>query len=137
MEDSRVLGLDFGERRIGVAVSDPLGMLAHTRPFIENNKKTMSKLMTLVEEEVIDKIVLGLPKNLKGEDTASTLKAKAFGEAIQKAIKLDLIYWDERFSTKAAQKQFIAMGIKSKKTKDKIDSQAAAFILQGYLDSRS
>lgn len=138
----RILGLDFGDKTIGVAVSDPFGWTAQGLEIIRREnpaefKKPMRRLAELVEEYQAECIVLGYPKNLDGSEGERCLKTKDFCERIQRRFpKAEVILWDERFSTIAAERSLREVGLNHEKRKSVIDKMAAVHILQGYLDSR-
>jgi len=133
MQD-RVLAIDYGEKRIGLAVSDPLWLTAQPLSFLENNKIFFVESQKIIQEYDVKKIVLGLPKNLQGHDTAKTLEVRAFAEKLRKNLSMEVVFWDERFSTVAVNKFLIGADVSRKKRKKVVDSQAAAFFLQGYMD---
>ena len=133
MQD-RVLAIDYGEKRIGLAVSDPLWLTAQPLSFLENNKIFFVEAQKIIQEYDVKKIVLGLPKNLQGHDTAKTLEVRTFAEKLQKNLSMEVVFWDERFSTVAVNKFLIGADVSRKKRKKVVDSQAAAFFLQGYMD---
>jgi putative holliday junction resolvase len=133
MQD-RVLAIDYGEKRIGLAVSDPLWLTAQPLSFLENNKIFFVEAQKIIQEYDVKKIVLGLPKNLQGHDTAKTLEVRAFAEKLRKNLSMEVVFWDERFSTVAVNKFLIGADVSRKKRKKVVDSQAAAFFLQGYMD---
>ncbi len=130
----RFLGLDYGEKRIGVAVSDPLGLTAQTRPFVTNDKSMWLAFFTLIQENNISKIILGLPKNRLGVDTKKTEEIRKFSEKLKEKTGLEIVFQNEAYSTKAVEKHLIAADVSRKKRKDVVDSQSAAFVLQGYMD---
>jgi putative Holliday junction resolvase len=130
----RALGLDFGQKRIGVAVSDPFGMMAMPLAFVPNTPEAIGAIKALVSQYQIGVIVLGLPLNMKGEETPSSQKVRAFAEKLKKSTGLPVHFQDERFSTQAVERMLIGADMKRDKRKLVIDSQAAAFVLQGFLD---
>ena len=121
----RLLGIDFGEKRIGVAISAKEGRLAFPRVVIENNAKKFSAIKKICENEDISEIIVGLPKNLKGEETKMTEKVKEFGQQLYREIGLKVIFQDEILSTKEA--------VRLQGRHQKIDASAAALILDSYL----
>lgn len=139
----RILGLDYGDKTIGVAVSDPLGWTAQGVEIIRREnpaeyKKSLKRLSELVEEYNPEVIVLGYPKNLDNSEGERCIKTKAFGERIAKRFpKINLVLWDERFSTIAAERALREAELSHEKRKSVIDKMAAVHILQGYLDSRN
>lgn len=138
----RILGLDFGDKTIGVAVSDPFGWTAQGVEIIRREnpaefKKSMRRLAELVEEYQAECIILGYPKNLDGSEGERCVKTKDFCERIQRRFpKIEVILWDERFSTVAAERSLREIGLNHEKRKSVIDKMAAVHILQGYLDSK-
>lgn len=138
----RILGLDFGDKTIGVAVSDPFGWTAQGVEIIRREnpaefKKSMRRLAELVEEYQVETIVLGYPKNLDGSEGERCVKTQDFCERIKRRFpKLEVLLWDERFSTIAAERSLREVGLNHEKRKSVIDKMAAMHILQGYLDSK-
>jgi len=133
----RVLGLDFGQKRIGVAVSDPFGMMAMPLKFVPNNPGSMKALKALIVEYQIVTVVLGLPLNMKGEETPSSQKVRTFADRIKAGLGVEVVFQDERFSTQAVERELIAADMRREQRREVIDSQAAAFVLQGYIDRQS
>lgn len=136
----RILGLDFGMKTIGVAISDPLGWTAQGVEIIrreeENNlKKSIERLKAICEEYQVEQIVLGNPKHLNNTAGDRVEKTVAFKKRIKKELKLPVKMWDERLSTVAAERSLIEADVSREKRKQVIDKMAAVFILQGYLDS--
>ncbi|MDP2661700.1 MAG: Holliday junction resolvase RuvX [Dehalococcoidia bacterium] len=132
----RVLGLDVGNRRIGLALSDPGGFLASSLGAIERrgSDKDIRSLLALVNQRDVERVVVGLPKHLDGSLGEQALKVQAFAERLKEACPVPLEFWDERFSTVTAQERLREAGAK-RPTRGRVDSAAAAFILQGYLDN--
>jgi len=136
----RVMGLDFGSKTVGVAVSDLLGITAQGVETIdrkEENKlrKTLARIEELVKEYDVEKIVLGLPKNMNntiGERAEKTLEFKAM---LERRIGIPVIMWDERLTTVEAERTLIESNVRRENRKKYVDKIAAIFILQGYLDS--
>jgi putative Holliday junction resolvase len=136
----RLLGLDFGERRIGVAVSDPLAITAQGISVIERGasvKKDLELIQKIIHTYEVDGIVLGLPKNMNGTEGPAAEKARNFGRLLEEKSSLKVIYWDERLSTSSAQRVMIDADISRRKRKASVDMLAAVIILQNYLDSRT
>lgn len=138
------MALDVGDKTIGVAVSDPLGITAQGITTIERIgiKKDTQKVLDLIKEYSCGVLVLGLPLNLKGEDSIQTEKVRDFREKLENKLRSNSmgkipIYWqDERFTTVIAEDVLIAADLSREKRKKVIDKQAAVVILQSYLDSR-
>ncbi|NLV36960.1 MAG: Holliday junction resolvase RuvX [Clostridiaceae bacterium] len=134
----RIMGIDFGDSRIGVAVSDPLGWTAqgletiHWRGSIE---KPAQKIKELASFYQVEKFVVGLPKNMNGSLGPSAEKAIEFGDLLHEITGIEVVKWDERLTTVAASRTMHEVGMKTSKKKDSVDKIAAVLILQGYLDS--
>ena len=136
---SRALGLDHGDARIGVAVSDELGMLAHPLETIAvKEKEPLGRIAEIVAEKSITTIVLGLPKNMDGTSGPATEKVRVFADQLRARVPAcKVVLWDERLTTVAAQKSLHAAGRNAKQSRAVIDQAAAQLILQGWLDSQS
>jgi putative Holliday junction resolvase len=133
---SRILGLDFGTRRIGLALSDPTGTLASPLPFLENSRPSdvASKLKALTETHQITTVVIGLPRNLDGTYGPAAQKVRDFITQIQPHLSAKIIPQDERLTTVQASRGLSQMGLNQKELRKKVDSSAASLILQQYLD---
>ena len=137
----RILGLDFGTKTTGVAVSDPMGWTAQGLEIIrrqedEHLKATLNRIAQLCEEYKVEKIVLGLPKNMNATEGIRVELTNEFKEKLERRTGLCVHTWDERLTTVAADKAMMEAGIRREKRKDYVDMIAATFILQGYLDYR-
>lgn len=132
----RILGLDVGDKTLGVAVSDGLGLTAQGIETIhrKNLAYDIERLKKLIEEYEVHEIVLGLPRNMNGTLGPQAKKVKSLGEDLKAIFKLPVNYWDERLSTLEAEKILISQDVSRKKRKKVIDKLAAVVILQGYLD---
>lgn len=135
----RVLGLDFGSRTVGVAVSDALLLTAQGVETIERkdeNKltKTCARIEELVKQYEVTTIVLGLPKNMNNTEGDRVEKTKEFKEMLERRTGLSVVLWDERLTTVAAEQVLMESGVRRENRKAVIDKVAACFILQGYLD---
>ena len=138
----RILGLDYGSKTVGVAVSDPLGLTAQKVETIwrkQENKlrRTLARIEELIAEYEVEKIVLGFPKNMNNTVGERAEKALEFGEMLKKRTRLEVIMWDERLTTVEADRTLIEAGVRRENRKQYLDGIAAVFILQGYLDSLS
>ncbi len=136
----RWLSLDLGDRRIGVAVSDPLGITAQGVSVIERSgslKKDLELIKQFIHSYEVDGIILGLPKNMNGTEGPAAEKVRDFGKILAETFSLQIIFWDERLSTSSAQRVMIAADVSRRKRKAKIDQVAAVIILQNYLDFQS
>lgn len=136
----RVLGLDYGTKTVGVAISDPLGLTAQGMEIIrreEENKlrRTLARIEAIIEEYGVTDIVLGLPKNMNNTQGVRVESTMEFKEKLERRTGLPVIMWDERLTTVAADRTMMEAGIRRENRKEYVDKIAAAFILQGYLDS--
>lgn len=135
----RILGLDFGSRTVGVAVSDGLNLTAQGLETIERKdenklRKTCARIEELVRQYEVSKIVLGLPKNMNNTEGERVEKTKEFGEMLARRTGLPVVFWDERLTTVAAERVLMENGVRRENRKAVIDKVAACLILQGYLD---
>lgn len=131
-----IVGLDLGTKTIGIAISD-LGLtLANPRPLIRRKKFKLDaeELIAIIASENVGVAIIGLPANMDGSQGPRVQATKAFVSNMSKFTELPFVFWDERLSTVAAERALIGMDVSRKKRKDRIDSAAAAFILQGALD---
>ena len=131
----RILGLDYGSKTVGVAVSDPLGLTAQKIETIwrkQENKlrRTLARIEELIAEYEVEKIVLGFPKNMNNTVGESAEKALEFGEMLKKRTGLEIIMWDERLTTVEADRTLIEAGVRRENRKQYLDGIAAVFILQ-------
>ena len=135
----RILGLDFGTKTVGVAVSDELLFTAQGVEIIRREKpaklrQTLARIDELIAQYGIEKIVLGYPKNMNNTEGERCERTKEFKEMIENRTGLEVILWDERLTTVAADNSMMEMGIRREHRKEYVDEIAAIFILQGYLD---
>lgn len=135
----RVLGLDYGSKTVGVAVSDPLGITAQAVETIwrkEENKlrRTLARIEALVSEYQVETIVVGYPKNMNNTIGERAEKALEFKNMLERRTGLQVIMWDERLTTVEANRTLIEAGVRRENRKQYLDELAAVFILQGYLD---
>jgi putative Holliday junction resolvase len=135
----RILGLDPGVKRIGVAISDPSGVVAQSLGFLEKTrgKGWAIEVERLVTQRDVGEVVVGLPVNMDGTEGPSAEGARRLVEVLKNRLKVPVRMWDERLTTVAAQRVFREAGVKMHRAKKRIDGVAAALILQGYLDSRA
>lgn len=133
---ARILAIDFGERRIGLAISDPLGITAQGLPTIDTKKikKVFSHIQGIIEEKEVKKIVVGMPRNMDGSIGFKGEAVKKFIAELTRIIDVEVITWDERLTTVQSQKIMQQMAIKQRE-KEKVDQISATLILQSYLDS--
>ncbi|MBI2265101.1 MAG: Holliday junction resolvase RuvX [Armatimonadetes bacterium] len=135
----RVLGLDLGERRVGLALSDPLGRIAQVLPPLafRDTVRFLSEILDLIETNRVEKIVVGLPLNMDGTCGPSAQRALEMIERIRETCRLPVETVDERLSTKEAEKLLIYADVSRKKRKKSLDSLSAVLILQQYLDKQN
>lgn len=133
---SRILGIDFGERRIGLAVSDPLGITAQGLPTLDTKrtKDILSYLENIIKEKDVTKVIVGMPKNMNGTIGSKGREVEKFIQELIKRTKMEVIPWDERLTSVQSLKAMREMGTKQKH-KDVTDRISATLILQSYLDS--
>jgi putative Holliday junction resolvase len=134
MMAGRILGLDIGSKRIGVAISDELGMLASPVTMVlrgRNDRADFRKLIATLQPE---KLVAGLPTGLSGREGPQAEETRTYAESLAIDLELPLEYFDERLSSAIAERTLIGAGMKRDQRKEKIDAMAAAVMLQGYLD---
>jgi len=133
---SRILAIDFGERRIGLAISDPLGITAQGLPTIDTRKTkdVFSHIQKIIQDREVEKIVVGMPKNMDGSIGFKGEEVKKFIEKLTRKTGAVVKTWDERLTSVQSQRSMREMGIKQKK-KGVVDRISAILILQSYLDS--
>ena len=137
----RIMGLDYGSKTVGVAISDPLFLTAQGIEIVrrkEENKlrKTCARIEELIEEYEVEEIVLGYPKNMNDTLGERIEKTEEFKEMLERRTGLKVHLWDERLTTVAADRAMIEAGLRREERKEHVDKLAAVFILQGYLDYR-
>ena len=138
----RIMGLDFGSKTVGVAVSDALLITAQGIEIVrreQENKlrRTLARIEELIKEYQVERLVLGLPKNMDGSLGERAEKTMEFKAMLERRTGLEVILWDERLTTVAADKLMMEVGVRRENRKNYVDSIAATFILQGYLDKLS
>ena len=136
----RILGLDYGSKTVGVAMSDPLGLTAQSVETIwrkQENKlrQTLARIEELAAEYQAEKIVLGLPKNMNNTIGERAEKTLEFREMLERRTGLPVVMWDERLTTVEAERTLMEASVRRENRKQYLDQLAAVFILQGYLDS--
>lgn len=137
----RIMGLDFGSKTVGVAISDELLLTAQGREVIrrqEENKlrRTLARIEELIVEYQVEEIVLGLPKNMNSTEGERVRLTMEFKDKLERRTGLPVHMWDERLTTVAADKAMMEAGLRREDRKEQVDKIAAVFILQGYLDMR-
>ena len=135
----RLMGLDYGSKTVGVAVSDPLGLTAQGVETVwrkQENKlrQTMARIEELISEYQVERIVLGYPKNMNNTVGERAVKALEFKEKLEKRTGLPVVMWDERLTTAEAERTLMETGVRRENRKQFLDQMAAVLILQGYLD---
>lgn len=135
----RILGLDFGSKTVGVAVSDELLITAQGVEIVRRKspsklRQTLARIEELIEQYGVEKIVLGYPKNMNYTEGERCEKTKEFKEMLERRTGLEVVLWDERLTTVAADRSMMETGIRRENRKEYVDEIAAIFILQGYLD---
>lgn len=135
----RIMGLDYGSKTVGVAVSDPLGLTAQgieiVRRKSENKlRQTLARIEEIAKEYSVEKIVLGFPKHMNNDIGERAEKSLEFKEMLERRTGLPVVMWDERLTTVEADRTMMETGIRRENRKEYVDMIAAVFILQGYLD---
>ena len=139
---SRIMGLDFGSKTVGVAISDPLFITAQGKEIIRREKpnklrQTLARIEALIEEYEVSEIVLGYPKNMNDTEGERVERTLEFKEKLERRTGLSVTLWDERLTTVAADRLMMEAGVRREHRKDYVDQIAATFILQGYLDRKN
>jgi putative Holliday junction resolvase len=132
----RILGIDFGRVRIGLAISDELQFLAHPLETIPANSKATGRIADIVREKNVELVVLGIPNRMSGEVGSAAEEALVFAKELRVVLGCEVVTWDERLTTVAAHRALRDAGKKTRETRAYVDQVAAQMILQGYLDSR-
>uniref|UniRef100_UPI0025F20687 Holliday junction resolvase RuvX n=1 Tax=uncultured Eubacterium sp. TaxID=165185 RepID=UPI0025F20687 len=137
-----IMGLDFGSKTVGVAISDPLFLTAQGIEIVRRKapaklRQTLARINELKEEYEVGKIVLGFPKNMNNTEGERCEKTLEFKEMLEKRTGLEVVLWDERLTTVEADRTMMQVGIRRENRKEYVDELAAIFILQGYLDYQS
>ncbi len=136
----RVLGIDYGDSRIGVAVSDPMGWTAQGLETIKSKdslRKAIERIMEIIRQYEIKDIVIGYPLNMNGTAGPRTERTEAFIKKLLELGDFNIVKWDERLTTVSAHRAMNELGVKASNKKNIVDTMSAVFILQGYLDRQS
>lgn len=138
-EVGRILGIDYGERRVGLAISDPTHTIAQPLPTHarrRGKRPPVSKILDIAAANDVERVVIGLPLSLEGHETEWTLEIRAFGDAIARRAALPIDFVDERLTSVAAERAVRSLGLprRERERKERIDAAAAVLILQAYLD---
>lgn len=130
------MGLDVGEKRVGLALSDELGITAHGLCVILRSEldRDLDRIARLAEQHQVDAVVVGLPRNMDGSLGPQAERVLAFTEALRQRLGLQIHLWDERWTTRAAERLLIEGDVSRRRRRRTVDKMAAALILQGYLD---
>lgn len=134
----RIMGLDVGDKTIGVAISDPLGITSQGITTVRRKgiKSDLAELKSIIDEYGVDKVVMGLPKNMNNTLGPQGEKVLKFSEKFKDKFDLEVIFQDERLSTVSAERMLISSDVRRDKRKQVIDKVAATYILQTYLDTK-
>lgn len=130
------MGIDFGEVRIGIALSDPLRIIAQPYKVIPNDQDTISEIKKIIKTKEIGKIILGLPQNIKGEDTKKTLEVREFSEILRKNVDIPVIFWDESYTSVEANEELKQKKLSISESRKIIDKIAASIILRRYMEDQ-
>ena len=133
---NRTLGIDYGDTRIGIAVSDPLKIISKPLRTLKNNDNFLAELQNIIKEKNVNAIVVGYPIGMKGQVTKQTEKVNSFIELLRENINIKIVKVDERLSSVSASNSLIQQGIKTGHNKELIDDTSAAIILQEFLDRK-
>ena len=131
---TRALGIDYGDSRIGLSLSDPMRIIAKPYKTIKNSSETISEIREITKENDVGHLVVGYPINMKGEKTIQTKKVDEFIDTLEKSFDFKVTKIDERLSSTSAIQSLVKQGIKTGHNKSKIDDTSAAIILQEFLD---
>lgn len=136
----RIMGVDYGDSRIGIAVSDPFGWTAQGVETIHwkgDLNKPVSRIQQLVKDYGVERVIVGFPRNMNGTVGPRGEKTQEFIDLLKERLGIEILKWDERLTTVAANRTMHEMGVKTNKKKGVVDQIAAVYILQGFLDSIS
>lgn len=135
---NRVIGIDYGDSRIGLALSDPMQIIAKPSGIIKNKgeEHILNELKTIIVENMVEKIIVGMPFGMKGNDTEQTKKVREFVDLLEKNFNMQIVPIDERLSSKSAISSLVQQKTNTGKEKYRVDETAAAIILQEFLDSK-
>ena len=134
----RVVGIDPGEARIGLAISDETRSIAFPRETVdakEGRAKALSRVREALAHDEVSLAVVGLPLRLDGSEGEAARRARAFGGALAETLGVEVVYWDERLTTVAAERSLQEMGRRGSRRREVVDQSAATILLQGYLDA--
>lgn len=136
INNGRILAIDYGRRRIGMAISDPFRITAQSLPtlIVQSADEALSEIRTIIKEKTVVEIVVGMPYNLKGEKTASAQNVEKFIEHLKSTFHLPIHQWDERWTTIEAHRTIHEFGKSPSRNKEKVDQISALIILQSFLN---
>ena len=135
---ARYLGIDPGERRIGIALSDALGIIAQPHVVLDRRRgSVLDEIRAICAEHAVETIVIGLPTSLSGAEGSAAERARAFGDEVAGATGCKVVFCDERFTTVQAESALLEGGMKRRQRRETVDKVAAAVMLQGYLDGQA
>lgn len=135
---NRILAIDYGEKRIGLALSDPMQIISKpfkTLPF-KSKLNLVENLLEIIHEQQVELVILGLPLGVEGQETKKTLETRKVGEFLQGQLPVPVMLWDERFSTVEANRELKRMGYDYIKAREFVDAVAASMILRSYLENK-
>ena len=134
----RYLGIDPGERRIGIALSDPLGIIAQPHVVLDRRRgSVIDEIQAICDEYAVETIVIGLPTSLSGEEGSAAERARVLGDEVAGATGCEVVFFDERFTTVQAEAALLEGGMRRRERRETVDKVAAAVMLQGYLNGRA
>ena len=134
----RYLGIDPGERRIGIALSDPLGIIAQPHVVLDRRRgSVIDEIQAICDEYAVETIVIGLPTSLSGEEGSAAERARVLGDEVAGATGCEVVFFDERFTTVQAEAALLEGGMRRRDRRETVDKVAAAVMLQGYLNGRA
>jgi putative holliday junction resolvase len=138
MTMQRILAIDYGEKRIGLALTDPMQIIAKPYQTVQFQSKAIlvTTLLQIIKEQDVSLVILGLPWGSEGQETKKTLEVKKFGIYLESQLPVPMEFWDERFSTAEANSELKKMGYDFMKAREFVDAVAASLILRSYLENR-
>jgi len=136
MDIYRLLAIDYGEKRVGIALSDPMRTISKPYRVLANAAGFWEELNSIIKSEKVGRIILGLPLNFEGEDTQKTREVRAFGEELTRRVDIPWEFYDESFTSQDANQSLKTMGYSVKESRKVIDMVAAALILRNYLENK-
>jgi putative Holliday junction resolvase len=134
--ESRILGIDYGTKRVGLALSDPLGVIAQPLVVLEPTSipDLLLEIKRLLEQYAIRTVVIGIPIRANGAERGFSEEVREFGDKLSSDLDIEVVFWDERFSTQQAERALREAGLTSREMRGKTDSISASIVLQTYLD---